>query len=103
MGQLDGKVAVVTAASRGIGLAITKKYVDEGAIVYMAVRDSEKNRNLTDEMHQELANQSQLFYMKQAQVINSLFDQMNEKYEKEHPNAKPVYHEHGWHLAEDDD
>ena len=53
MGQLDGKVAVVTAASRGIGLAITKKYVAEGAIVYMAVRDSEKNRNLTDEMHQE--------------------------------------------------
>lgn len=53
MGQLNGKVAVVTAASRGIGLAITKKYVDEGSIVYMAVRDSKKNRDLTDEMHQE--------------------------------------------------
>lgn len=53
MANLTNKVAIVTAASRGIGLAITKKFVADGAIVYMAVRDSEKNRNLTDQMHQE--------------------------------------------------
>ncbi|WP_290033221.1 7alpha-hydroxysteroid dehydrogenase [Ligilactobacillus cholophilus] len=51
--ELNGKVALVTAASRGIGLAITKELVENGAIVYMAVRDSEKNRNLTAELHAE--------------------------------------------------
>lgn len=53
MANLTNKVAIVTAASRGIGLAVTKKFVAEGATVYMAVRDSEKNRNLTDQLHQE--------------------------------------------------
>ena len=33
MGRLDGKIAVVTASTRGIGLAIADRYVDEGAMV----------------------------------------------------------------------
>jgi NAD(P)-dependent dehydrogenase (short-subunit alcohol dehydrogenase family) len=45
--DLENKTAIVTAASRGIGLAIAEKLVEQGAIVYMAVRDSEKNRQLT--------------------------------------------------------
>ena len=27
---------------------------------------------------------------------------MNEKYEREHPNAQPVHREHGWYLPSDD-
>lgn len=53
MTNLTGKVAIVTASSRGIGYAITKKFVEDGAIVYMAVRDSEKNRDLTEKLHKE--------------------------------------------------
>lgn len=34
---------------------------------------------------------------------NVIVNRMNEKYEKEHPDVKPVYHEHGWYLPEDDD
>lgn len=60
--NLENKVAIVTAASRGIGLAITKKFVEEGAIVYMAVRDSEKNRKLTAEMHAENPNYRSVIY-----------------------------------------
>ena len=60
--KLENKVAIVTAASRGIGLAITKKFVEEGAIVYMAVRDSEKNRKLTAEMHAENPNYRSVIY-----------------------------------------
>ena len=48
--DLQNKVAIVTAASRGIGLEITHELVREGATVYMAVRPSEKNKKLVAEL-----------------------------------------------------
>ena len=40
--QLKDKVILVTASTRGIGLAIVKKCAVEGARVYMAARDLER-------------------------------------------------------------
>lgn len=60
--DLENKTAIVTAASRGIGLAIAEKFVAEGAIVYMAVRDSEKNRQLTEQLHDQNENYRCVFY-----------------------------------------
>ena len=41
MGRLDGKVAIVTGASRGIGAAIVKNLAEEGAQVFACARSIE--------------------------------------------------------------
>ena len=38
MGTLDGKVAIVTGASRGIGAEIARRFAQEGAAVAVAAR-----------------------------------------------------------------
>ena len=48
--KLQDKVILVTAATRGIGLAIVKKCADEGAKVYMAARDLERAQEITNSL-----------------------------------------------------
>ena len=48
--RLKDKVILVTASTRGIGLAIVKKCVQEGAKVYMAARDMERAQEIANSM-----------------------------------------------------
>ena len=48
--RLRDKVILVTASTRGIGLAIVKKCAEEGAKVYMAVRDLERAQEIANAM-----------------------------------------------------
>ena len=48
--RLKDKVILVTASTRGIGLAIVKKCVQEGAEVYMAARDMERARKIANSL-----------------------------------------------------
>ena len=49
MRKLENKVALVTSATRGIGLASAKKLASEGAAVYMGVRRLEVTQQICDE------------------------------------------------------
>ena len=49
--RLHDKVILVTASTRGIGLAIVKKCAQEGARVYMAARDMERAQEIANSMH----------------------------------------------------
>ena len=46
--RLKDKVILVTASTRGIGLAIVKKCAEEGARVYMAARNMERAREIAN-------------------------------------------------------
>ncbi|MBQ3064914.1 MAG: SDR family oxidoreductase [Clostridia bacterium] len=48
--RLKDKVILVTASTRGIGLAIVKKCAAEGARVYMAARDMERAQEIANTM-----------------------------------------------------
>ena len=49
--RLKDKVILVTASTRGIGLAIVKKCAQEGARVYMAARDMDRAREIANTLN----------------------------------------------------
>ena len=51
--KLKDKVVLITASTRGIGLAITKSFAKEGAIVYMAARNLEFAKQEADKLNSE--------------------------------------------------
>ena len=53
--KLEGKVALITGSSRGIGEAIAKEFFNEGASVIITYK---KNKSLAEELNQKL----KLFY-----------------------------------------
>ena len=50
MGQLDGKVTVITGGSSGIGAGTVRRFVAEGAKVLIADLDEEKGTELSNEL-----------------------------------------------------
>ena len=51
MNRLFGKIAIVTSATKGIGRAVTESFVQEGARVYMAVRNMDLGREVAEEIN----------------------------------------------------
>ncbi len=51
--KLSEKIVLVTASTRGIGLACVKRFAKEGATVYMGARNLEKAETVTKELQKE--------------------------------------------------
>ncbi len=56
MKSLEGKVAIVTASTRGIGYAIVERFAREGATVYMACRNLEAGSQKAASLNEEGCN-----------------------------------------------
>src|SRR4051794_20447299 len=52
---LDGRAAIVTGASRGIGLAVARRLVGEGASVMLVGRDAEALERTADDIGGQVA------------------------------------------------
>ena len=52
---LEGRAALVTGASRGIGLAVARRLVAEGASVMLVGRDPEALEQVADELGEQAA------------------------------------------------
>ena len=53
MGQLDGKIALVTGGNSGIGLAITAALAEAGCNLVISGRRQSKNRAVADDLAQK--------------------------------------------------
>ncbi len=53
MGLLEGKVCLVTGASRGIGAATVRRFAEEGAVIYANVRTPKNMDSLCEELSKE--------------------------------------------------
>jgi len=59
--RLKDKVVLVTASTRGIGLACVQACAKEGAIVYMAARDPARAQEIADGLHAQGGNVKWVF------------------------------------------
>ena len=48
--NVDGKIAVITGASSGLGAALAKALIDKGAVVYGLARNKEKLRDIENKI-----------------------------------------------------
>jgi 3-oxoacyl-[acyl-carrier protein] reductase/7-alpha-hydroxysteroid dehydrogenase len=83
--MLDGKVAIITGGTRGIGLAIAKKYLENGAkVVILGSKEESVNKALSELKNINDAWETIGFYptLNKASEVKEVFDKVNERFGK---------------------
>jgi len=81
MGQLDGKIAVVTGGNQGIGKSIAKMFAAQGAKLALAARNTEKLEATANELRaQNVEVLAQPTDVTDESAVQALFDAVMEKY-----------------------
>ncbi|MEM9434290.1 MAG: SDR family oxidoreductase [Pseudomonadota bacterium] len=77
--SIQGKTAIITGAANGVGLAIARKFIDQGASVMMADRDEKHLRSEVSAVEEENGN-ARVFHcdlrekLSQANLISATID-----------------------------
>ncbi|MGD0274660.1 MAG: SDR family oxidoreductase [Syntrophales bacterium] len=79
--RLDGKIALITGASRGIGEAIARTLADYGAQVILASRKIDPLKTVEESIRQSGGKASCIScHMGELEQIKKMFDEIKEKY-----------------------
>ena len=80
MNRLNGKIAIVTGSTSGIGIGIARLFAAEGATVVICGRREEKGQAVVDRIKAEGGNASYHFMdMNDINSIRQLVDETAEK------------------------
>jgi len=83
MKRLQGKIAVVTGAAKGIGLAIAQVFAQEGAHVYLTDIDADGAKAAADALNEKgLAAASQAVDVSKGQDVTALFQTISTEFGK---------------------
>lgn len=77
---LEGKVALITGASRGIGLAIAERFVDEGAEVIIVSRKQDQLDEVAEQLRQRGGKAHPIAaHMGKIDAISALIDEIDKR------------------------
>lgn len=78
MGRLENKIAIITGGGRGIGKAITNRYLNEGATVILAELDEQSGKNTSDSIGCHFVRTD----ISHEDSVNSLFEYVKTKFSR---------------------
>ncbi len=78
MGRLENKIAIITGGGRGIGKAITNRYLNEGATVILAELDEQSGKNTSDSIGCHFVKTD----ISHEDSVNSLFEYVKTKFSR---------------------
>lgn len=82
MGKLEGKIALITGGTSGIGLATAKQFVNEGAYVFITGRPTAATSRERNTIRADCSNRSYrkfvIYYAESQENDHLMYQKLNE-------------------------